>query len=633
MSNYTPPGQMHPQDMKNMLFFAVLAVALFLVFQQYFTPQVKEAVNKPSSAQEMALQKQAEDIKPLETVLAASQRLVLDTPQLQGSISTQGGRLDDAVLKNYKMVEGHPEGVRVLSPANTEYPYYVESGWIGEVSGQTLPDKNTVWSLAADSADRLTPETPITLVYNNGTGLEFTRTYSIDKNFMLTLVSTVANTSGAPVALSPYNAVAHRGLPATKEASAIAHVGPLVYAGDELVEIKYKAMEKNPEERLEAKNGWAGITDKYWLVAILPDQTSDKAYRMVYSKPQVPGARALYQTDVTGAPISIKAGEKITTTTHLFVGAKQANMLSDYGKELGVANFDLAVDFGTLFFLTKPFYWLLSHFYHWTGNFGIAIFLLTVMIRAAIFPLANTSYRAFAMMKKVAPQMAEIREKYIDDKPRLQQEIVKLYEREKVNPMAGCLPLLVQIPIFFAIYKVIYITIEMRHAPFFGWIQDLSVPDPTTLFNLFGLIPWTPPSFLPMIGIWPCLMLLFMLIQQKLNPPPTDNTQKIMVVYMPYFMTFLLAGFPAGLVVYWTFSNMLSVIQQMIIMRSLDVPIHLFGETDEAKAAKEARAAKRAKPSLLKPKEKKAKAAARKADDVPASDTLFGDAHSKDKKD
>jgi YidC/Oxa1 family membrane protein insertase len=628
MSNYTPPGQMHPQDMKNMMLFAVLAVAVFLLFDQYVLKAKIAGKHDQVVSATRASTKDAEEIQPLATVLAETQRITIDTPQLQGSMPVTGGRIDDIVLKNYKVEEGKPDGIRLLSPPQTDFPYYVESGWISE-SATGLPDKNTVWQLAsASNLTGLTPTSPVTLIYDNGAGLAFARKYTVDKNFLVTVTQSVTNNSDKAVDLAPYTAIAHRGLPATKEASAVAHVGPVIYAGDELLEVPYKKMDKQGERTLEGATGWAGITDKYWLVSILPEQQDAKIFRMVYSAPKTPGARALYQTDVTEKAFEVAPGKSIEITTNLFIGAKQAGMLQDYAKQLQVHNFDLAVDFGMLFFLTKPFYWLLSHFYHWIGNFGVAILLLTVMIRVAIFPLANTSFKAFAMMKKVAPQMAEIREKYGADKTQMQQEIIKLYEREKVNPMAGCLPLLVQIPIFFAMYKVIYITIEMRHAPFFGWITDLSAPDPTTLFNLFGLIPWTPPSFLPMIGIWPCLMLIFLLVQQKLHPPPPDSTQRAMMMYMPYFMTFILAGFPAGLVVYWTFSNCLSVFQQMLIMRMMGVPIHLFGETDEAQEAKRLRKEKQAeragKATLLPPKVKREKAEPRKADDVPPEDTLFG---------
>ncbi|MES2728840.1 MAG: membrane protein insertase YidC [Pseudomonadota bacterium] len=589
MTQYTPPGQMHPQDMRNMLYFAVVAIAAFLLFDRYFMqPKIQQTQLAQMAVAGQAAQKAPapEAILPIADVLSDATRLTIDTPQLAGTLALKGGRLDDVVLKNYKIAEGSDEGMRLLAPAQTENPAYFESGWVGQSDGLILPDKNTVWSLAKGSGETLTSGADVTLVWTNPQNITFTRAYSVDDAFMITLRQSVTNGSGAAIQIAPYTAVAQRGMSVRDEGGGIAHVGPVVYADGELEETAYGKMAKNPSQQFTATSGWAGLTDKYWLVAALPDQVAAKTFRMMYSEPTAPGTRPLYQVDVTPAVSSVAPGEMSQVVTHLFVGAKQASLLQEYQTKLGVANFELAVDFGILFFLTKPFYWLLSQFFHLVGNFGVAILMLTLLIRLAIYPLASTSFRAFAKLKTVAPHMQEIRTKYVDDKARMQQEIVKLYEREKVNPMAGCLPILIQIPIFFAMYKVIYITIEMRHAPFFGWITDLSVKDPTTIFNLFGLVPFTPPSWLPVIGIWPCLMLIFMLIQQKLNPPPTDNMQRIMFLYMPFLMTFILSGFPAGLVVYWTFSNALSVLQQAYIMRSMGVPIHLFGETDEAKAKK-----------------------------------------------
>ncbi len=618
MSKYNPPGQMHPQDMRNMLYFAVFAIAAFLLFDRYFMqPKVQQAQQAQIVAAKAAAEApKPEPVLPVAEALAGTTRLTIDTPELQGTLPVKGARLDDIVLKNYKVTEGQDEGIRMLAPTQTENPAYIESGWVGQGNALSLPDKNTVWSLAKGSEKTLAVGSDVTLVWTNAQGVTFKRTYSVDKDFMITLRQSVTNGSGATISVSPYTAIAQRGTLVRDEGSGIAHVGPVIYANDELEETNFAKMEKTPHQQFDGTTGWAGLTDKYWLIAALPEQAQAKTFRMVYSAPSVPGTRPLYQVDVTQSVQSVAPGQTIDTETHLFVGAKQASLLKEYQKNLGVHNFELAVDFGMLFFLTKPFYWLLSQFYHLVGNFGIAIMMLTLLIRLTIFPLASTSYRAFAKMKTVAPQMQDIRSKYSDDKAKMQQEIVKLYEREKVNPMAGCLPILVQIPIFFAMYKVIYIAIEMRHAPFFGWITDLSAKDPTDLFNLFGLLHYTPPSWLPVIGIWPCLMLIFMLIQQRLNPPPTDNVQRIMFMYMPFMMTFILAKFPAGLVVYWTFSNALSVLQQTYIMRSMGVPIHLFGETDEAKAKKASKKGEKESEPAKKVKRK----------DGAGGESLFGDA-------
>ena len=504
-------------------------------------------------------------------------RVKIENDEISGSVSLKGGRLDDISLKNHFETLKKNKYVTLFSPPNSEYPYYAETGWVTGDTSIALPNKNTVWTLSEGSV--LSPQTPVVMTWTNPQNVTFERQYSIDNHFMITVNETVTNNSGKEIKLHPYSAVARRGMPSDRDNNIIVHDGPLGYIGDDLEEMNYKDLGDKPSWNIVSKEGWIGFGQKYWLVSLLPDQSEDKTFRFIERKSGNSNVRPLYQTDVMGQPQTVPVGQKITKEHNIFAGVKNVRLLDEYSDKMGVRHFDLAVDFGILYFLTRPLHWLLILFNGWVGNFGVAIIMLTVILRMAVFPLANASYRSFAKLKVIAPQMQELKEQYKDDRAGMQQALMKLYQKEKVNPMAGCLPILLQIPIFFAMYKVIYIAVEMRHAPFFGWIHDLSAPDPTSIFNLFGLIPFDPPSFL-MIGIWPCLMIFFMIMQQRLNPPPQDPTQKIMMAYFPYFIGFILSGFASGLVIYWTFSNAFSVIQQAVIMKMMGVPIHLFSKDD-----------------------------------------------------
>jgi YidC/Oxa1 family membrane protein insertase len=362
------------------------------------------------------------------------------------------------------------------------------------------------------------------MTWSNGEGLNFERTYKIDDHYMLTVTNKVTNTTDKAIDLYPFSSVTRRNFP-HDHGKGIGYEGPLGYIADELHEINYSDLEEKNIQKFTSLTGWIGFGEKYWLSALIPPQMEQSTFTF-QSTPNLKDPKlSVYQVDIRGEKESLTTGQSVEETMNIFVGAKKVEILEKYEETIGVKHFDLAVDFGVLYFLTKPLYFLLTLFYGWVGNFGVAIILLTFLVRGAVYPLASKSYRSFASLKKVAPQMAEIKERYGNDKPRLHQELVKLYETEKVNPMAGCFPILLQMPIFFAIYKVMAIAVEMRHAPFFGWIHDLSAHDPITIFNLFGLIPWNPPSFL-MIGPWSILMLVLMLIQKELNPPPQDKIQK-----------------------------------------------------------------------------------------------------------
>jgi len=459
-----------------------------------------------------------------------------------------------------------------MSPSGSDGSHYTESGWLASDATVKLPDADTLWQVKGPST--LTKDSPVTLVWSNSQGLVFEKTYEIDDHFMITLTQRVINNSGKDLSFFPYASLTRRGIPKGYEGG-IAYEGPLGYVGDKMHEISYSDMEDEPSQSFTALNGWIGFGEKYWLSAIIPAQLSEHTFRFQsvpnMEKPEL----TLYQVDARGSEKIAKSGKTIEDTTHIFVGAKKLSLLNVYSDQLALRHFDLAIDFGVLYFLTKPLYIVLIFFNSLVGNFGVAIIMLTIAVRAAIFPLANKSYRSFAALRKVSPKMAEIKARYSGDKQKMQQELIKLYETERVNPMAGCFPLLLQIPIFFAVYKVISIAVEMRHAPFFGWIHDLSAMDTLSIFNVFGLLPYDVPSFAH-VGPWSIAMLLMLLFQKHLNPPPQDQIQRDIANYMPWIMTYMLSRFASGLVIYWAFSNLISVVQQAIIMRSMGVPIYLI---------------------------------------------------------
>lgn len=579
----------HPDDVRNLIVFMVLSVMLWFAFDHFVLGPKKEAMRAAEVArQEAAVQAVKNNTlpeRPRADVIKQGKRASLENSQVSGSINLTGGRIDDLKLKNYFTRIEKEENVVLLSPAGSPFPHYAEFGWVAQDKDIKVPDGKTQWSISGN--DMLTPGAPVTLIWNNGQGLSFEKTISLDEEYGFTLTQNVENKSGRPVTLYPFALIAEHGLPDEYVGRWIVHEGPVGYVGGELHERSYDDLSERPREQFKADRGWIGITEKYWLTALVPGSTEETNFRFAYTAPPSPIDKERYQTDMLGAPRTIAPGASSKATTHFFAGAKQLALLEEYGKKWNVPHFDLAVDFGLFYFLTRPFFWFIHLFYGWVGNFGVAIIMFTVLLRIAVFPLANTSYRSFAKLRKVSPQMYDLREKYKDDKAKLQQELVKLYQEEKVNPMAGCLPILVQIPIFFALYKVLSNTIEMRHAPFFGHIKDLSAPDPTSLFNLFGLIPWDPPGFL-MIGVWPCLMMLTMILQRQMSPPPQDKMQAMMINAMPYLMTFILAKFAAGLVIYWTFSNLLAVIQQYVIMRSMGVEVHFLSKGKDQEKLEEA---------------------------------------------
>ncbi|MEM9469007.1 MAG: membrane protein insertase YidC [Pseudomonadota bacterium] len=591
--------KMHPDDMRNLLIFGALSIVLWLSYDHFI---LKPKIEKMRAAQVVAEKvSQAnvtdDDLReiPREDSISKGARVTIDNPAVSGSIQLQGARFDDLILKNYFNTIEKESNKVMLSPAQTKHPRYIEYGWVSQDKSIKTPDNNSLWR----ASGTLSEDSDLVLSWNNGQGLTFKRTISLNEDFGFTVSQEVQNQSGKAVTLFPYALVTQRGLPDDFEGRWIVHEGPTSYVGGELYDPDYKKLEKEPSHEAAAEEGWIGFVDKYWLTAIVPAQDEETTFRLQNIKSTLPNVKRRYQIDTMGSGRVVEPGQTINYESHLFVGAKKLNLLEKYEKEWNVSHFDLAVDFGLFYFLTRPFFAVLNFFFGLVGNFGVAIILFTVMLRIFLFPLANTSFKSFARMKQIGPQMQELRESYADDKQAMQQELVKLYQREKVNPMAGCLPILIQIPIFFSLFKVLSNTIEMRHAPFFGWIQDLSAPDPTSVFNLFGLIPWQPPGFM-MIGAWACLMLVTMIVQRQLSPPPPDKLQARMIAFMPWMMTFILAGFAAGLVIYWTFNNLLSVIQQYVIMRRMGVEVHFFNKKKQIEQAeKEAEEAKqKAKDSI-----------------------------------
>ncbi len=497
-------------------------------------------------------------------VVAEAERVIIDGPRVRGSINLSGGRFDDLSLADYRATTDpqSPE-INLLSPPGAEAPYYAEFGWVDD-RGRDL-GRAAEWQ--ADRA-MLSADQPVTLSWRSDDGLAFTRQIAVDRDYMFTITDRVENVGQETLNLLPYSRVRRVGLPDTL-GFFILHEGPLGVFDGALEEVDYDDVEEQRIIEQTGTGGWIGITDKYWLTALVPDQGESVRSRFVYSDSNGTDS---YQVDLLGAARALAPGANVTTSSRLFAGAKEVRLLDGYRDGLGIPRFDLAIDFGWFFYITKPIFYGMLYLDAWLGNFGLAILALTIFIKALFFPLANKSYKSMSRMKALQPQMLELRERYNEDKQKLQQEMMELYKREKVNPLSGCLPIVIQIPVFFALYKVLFVTIEMRHAPFFGWINDLSAPDPTTAFNLFGLFPFDPPSFL-MIGAWPLIMGVTMFLQQKLNPAPPDPVQAKIFMLMPIFFTVLLASFPAGLVIYWAWNNILSIAQQYVIMRRMGVSI------------------------------------------------------------
>ena len=519
-------------------------------------------------------------------VLANLPHVDIDTKTLHGSIDLKGARIDNLSLVQYReTTDANSPPIVLLSPSGAPDAFYAEFGWVPAAgSNQPMPGPDTVWKQEGSGA--LGVDRPVTLTYDNGQGLVFRRTINVDKNYLFKIKDEVQNKGASPVTLFPYGLVSRHGTPEV-QGYYILHEGLIGVMGDHgLQEETYKKMLEKKSQSWDATNAWLGFTDKYWATVLLPDTSAKVKAR--FSASEV-GGQPTYQTDYLADALTIAPGASGSTETRLFAGAKEVSLVGinfplgpgGYNQALQLNHFDLLIDWGWFYFITKPMFLALDFFFRLVGNFGIAILIVTVLVKALFFPLANKSYVSMAKMKAVQPQMAMIKQRYADDRAKQQQAMMELYRKEQINPVAGCLPIAIQIPVFFSLYKVLFITIEMRHAPFYGWIHDLSAQDPTNIFTLGGLIPFDP-SIVPVLGsflhlgFWPAIMGVTMWVQMKLNPAPPDPTQQMIFNWMPLIFTFMLASFPAGLVIYWAWNNTLSVIQQSVIMRKHGAKIELF---------------------------------------------------------
>jgi YidC/Oxa1 family membrane protein insertase len=522
-----------------------------------------------------------------EAVIAASAHVAIATPRLNGSINLKGARIDNLALEQYReTTDASSPPIVLFSPSGAPDAYYAEFGWV-PAAGTTdkLPGPETVWTQVGSGTLRV--DHPVVLAYDNGAGLIFRRTIAVDDHYLFTIKDQVENKSDKAVSLFPYALISRHGTPKTL-GYYILHEGLVGVMGDQgLQEETYKKIEDKKTESWDVTNAWLGFTDKYWAAALLPD--TQARVRARFSAGESGGQRT-YQTDYLLDAQTIAPGSTGTADARLFAGAKEVSVVGvnfpfasagGYNQALHLNHFDLLIDWGWFYFLTKPMFLALDFFFNLVGNFGLSILIVTVLVKVLFFPLANKSYASMAKMKAVQPELTMIRERYADDKVKQQQAMMELYKKEKINPVAGCLPILIQVPVFFSLYKVLFITLEMRHAPFYGWVHDLSAPDPTNIFTLFGLIPFDP-SVLPVfgsflhLGAWVVIMGITMWVQMKLNPAPPDPTQQMIFNWMPIIFTFMLAAFPAGLVIYWAWNNTLSVIQQGAIMHRNGAKIELW---------------------------------------------------------
>jgi YidC/Oxa1 family membrane protein insertase len=575
-------------------FIAAIVLSMLIIFGwQYFYagPLQKKLTAGTETAQTQGTQGTAPQTAPAaggavpaatpealaasrEVALAASPRLPIKTDFVSGSINLKGAMIDDLHLLRYReTIDPKSPTITFLSPSGTPGALFAEQGVVA-ATGTTakLPDSSTVWTAPAGAV--LSENNPVTLTWDNGAGLKFSRKIQISDEYLFTVEQTVENTSSAAVAMIPYARVQRQDTPVVS-GYWVFFEGMLGWLDGSLHEIHYKDVNGQTEpDRRDTTGGWVGFTDKYWAAAVIPDQAAPVTASFIHTKLD---NRDLYQTDYLAKDaLVVQPGQSASTTGRLFAGAKVVSTINSIESLYQIQGFSYIIDWGWFYFLTKPFFYLLSWLKSIVGNFGIAILLATVLVKAAVFPLANKSYASMSKMKKLQPEMERLKKEYPEDKMKQQQEMMALYKREKVSPLSGCLPVVVQIPIFFSLYKVILTSIELRHAPFFGWIHDLSAPDPTSLFNLFGLIPWTPPHML-MIGAWPIVMGITMWLQMRLNPAPPDPVQASLFNWMPVMFTFMLGTFPVGLVIYWAWSNTLSILQQSYIMKRNGVDVNLLG--------------------------------------------------------
>ena len=553
-------------DTKNVIAAISMSAAVIIIYSLFFsTPpernksvdennnQVLNSSETPKIEQDLKL-----DNITREEALRNSDRINFENNSIKGSISLSGAIIDDLTFKKYSETLGSDDNIVLLNPKESNNGYYIETGWATNNIDVKTPNSDSVWSIIGNN--KLTPSNNITLQWTNSEGIQFQKKISLDNQYLFEIEQTIINNSDKSFNIYPYGQIIRNKSPEIQNFY-ILHEGLVGVFDDQLVEEDYDDIEEK-EYSKKAEKGWLGITDKYWITTLIPEQNNFRANFSFNNK--------FKANFIKTSPIKIETNETITEGIKIIIAAKEVNVIDGYAEKLNIDKFDLVIDWGWFYFLVKPLFFAVDYFFKISGNFGIAIILITICIRLLFYPLANYSFRSMAKMKVLQPEMTRLKELHKDDKVKLQQEMMALYKKEKVNPVSGCLPILIQIPFFFAIYKMLFVTIEMRHQPFFGWIKDLSERDPTSIFNLFGLIPWDPPSFL-IIGAWPCLMGLTMYLQQKLNPTPPDPVQAKIFMFFPLFLTIILAPFPAGLVVYWTINNVLTMAQQYIIMKRTTV--------------------------------------------------------------
>jgi len=555
-------------DSKNVLFAVVLSALVLFVWATFFEPpptktqttqnEIKQ--NNENSSPSIEVEENKNKVKRI-TAINNVDRIKIENANIKGSISLKGAIIDDIIFKNYKKNLESEEKVIFLNPKDSPREYFIETGWASDGNEKiNLPLNETIWKVKGNNV--LAPNNPVVLEWNNGEGLLFTKKIELDDKFLFKISQKIKNLSNKSYQFYPYAQIT-KSYKTDGRQIYILHEGFLGVFGDELKEKDYDDIEKE-KFTINASKGWLGITDKYWLTAIVPEKGKNFKAEFVYKNDKYKANYIIKDATI------LNPNNTITNEINAFIAAKEVAVIDNYAEKLSIEKFDLTIDWGWFYFFTKPLFFIIDYFFKLTGNFGVAIVIITALIRLVFFPLANYSFKSMAKMKILQPEMIRLKELHKGDKVKLQQEMMALYKREKVNPVSGCLPVLIQIPFFFAIYKMLYVTLEMRHQPFFGWIKDLSERDPTSIFNLFGLIPWDPPTFL-MIGAWPILMGISMFIQQKLNPTPPDPIQAKIFMFFPIFLTIILAPFPSGLVVYWTVNNILTITQQWIIMRGTKV--------------------------------------------------------------
>ena len=555
-------------DSKNVLMAIVLSTLVLVFWATFFEPPpverqiAEDQVTKSEELSSPSIEKVELSKKIVrDDTIDSVARVKIENNNIKGSISLQGAIIDDIIFKNYKESLESDQKVIFLNPKNSDEGYYIETGWASNSNEKLkLPLDNTIWKVKGNKV--LTPNKPIVLEWDNNEGLIFTKKIELDDKYLFKISQGIKNTSNKSYEFFPYAQITRNYKPDVIPIY-ILHEGFIGMFDDELKEEDYEDVE-DEKFIINSSKGWLGITDKYWLTAIVPEKGKKFKSEFLSIDGKYKANFIIKEATV------LSSNASITNEINAFVMAKEVAVIDDYAEKLGIEKFDLTIDWGWFYFITKPLFFVIEYFFKLTGNFGVAIIILTALVRIVFFPLANYSFRSMAKMKILQPEMIRLKELHKDDKTKLQQEMMALYKREKVNPVSGCLPVLIQIPFFFAVYKMLYVTIEMRQQPFFGWIQDLSARDPTSIFNLFGLIPWDPPTFL-MIGVWPILMGLTMFLQQKLNPTPPDPMQAKIFMFLPIFLTIILAPFPSGLVVYWTVSNVLTMAQQWVIIRGTKV--------------------------------------------------------------